>query len=625
MFTKFNKATEPNGKTVRAVKLLDYSNGCEKPFDLPLREHLLWKTARYADLHGEFPDGEERFGRMQGRYTPFAFRRDDKDREEELPPVQPSTIWRNGAASGEALIVQAELERVRLACGACSWCANQRKRRWERAATGWIENSPLTCFTTLTFGDEYFSAEWNQWIDAKLEQGDARHDDPDFDDVAWFSAYTALRTDKYDPSNIEHENFMRRRLQAERQKMFKRLRHALEDDERFEGVRLKAHLAVFETGDLRGRLHMHLLAHFDIGGLSVGTAYSRLRRFFKKHWDGHGIGFVDVQHATPDSGVEAARYLTNYLLAYQVEEGKKRVGKAKSRLACSIQYRPKGTDFWFAARPFLIPGGSLRPADPVPLDEREGVSLSSGDADREDVQLSEASQKLSFVEMPAAFRELAEKIARANLAWRDGDLWPGWSSGHDRPEDEWAELPPDEFEFAQWLLSLKGGLEVRPEPQDGVRPVPDWLTPDCSSAHPDSVNITGRFKHPGTGSYFSEEQWLSFTNSERVAIALGHVPPWWTDGVPPAVDPARVEKARQFLRPPKSASDQSEVIGKTLGQRAMEARGLGPDTVISPKGEYKTHPDDVLRRRSRLARNPADGSVYDPRTGEVVDDLDPPF
>lgn len=551
MFTQFDKTTEPDGKVVRAVKLLDYSGSCEKPFDLPLREKLLWKDARYADLHGEFPDGEGRFGRMQGRYSPGAFRRDDLDKEEELPPVQPSTIWRNGAESGEALIVRAQLERVRLACGSCHWCANQRKRRWERAATGWIENSPLTCFTTLTFGDEYFAAEWNAWIDEKLEEGETREDDPFFDDLKWFHDYTTMRTDRYDPSNIEHENFMRRRLQAERQKMFKRLRHALEDDERFEGVKLKAHLAVFETGDLRGRLHMHLLAHFDIGDLAVGTAYSRLRRFFKKHWDGHGIGFVDVQHATPDSGVEAARYLTNYLLAYQEEEGKKRVGKAKSRLACSIGYRPKGTDFWFAARPSLIPGDSLRPGDPVPPGEREASPLPGGDADREDLQLSEASQKLSFAEMPLAFRELAEKIAKANLAWRDGDLHPGWSAGFDRPEDDLVELPPDEFEFAQWLLSLKGGFEVRPELRDGERPVPDWLTPDCSSAHPDSVNITGRFKRPGTDFYFSEEQWLSFTNSERVAIALGHVPPWWKDGEPPPVDQVRVAKARAFLRPPR--------------------------------------------------------------------------
>lgn len=617
MFTQFNKATEPNGKTVRAVKLLDFSGKCEKPFDLPLREHLLWSTAKYADLHGEFPDGEERFGRMSGRYSPFAFRRDDKDKEEQFPPSQPSTVWRNNAESGEALVVQAELERVRLACGSCHWCANQRKRRWERAATGWIENSPLTCFTTLTFGDEYFSAEWNQWIDAKLEYGDSRDGDPSFDYLAWFSAYTALRTDKYDPSNPEHEGFMRKRLQSERQKMFKRLRHALEDDERFEGVKLKAHLSVFEVGDLRGRLHMHFVAHFDIGNMAVGTAYSRLRKFFKKHWHGHGIGYVDVQHATPDSGVEAARYLTNYLLAYQEEDGLKRVGKARSRLACSLGYRPKGTDFWFAGRPSLIPGGSLRPADPVPPAEREGFPLAGGDADLEDLQLSEASQKL---EMPADFRALALRIAKANLAWRDGDLWPGWSAGYERPEDDWAELPPAQYEFAQWLLSLKGGLEVRPEPQDGARAVPDWLTPDCSSAHPDSVNITGRFKHPAAGFYFSEEQWLSFTNSERVAIALGHVPPWWTDGVPPPVDPARVEKARRFLAPRKFSTPQPEVIGKTISQRAMEARGLGPDTVINRKGEYKAHPDDMLRTRRKLKRN-HDGSLYDAETGEIIVDV----
>jgi hypothetical protein len=621
MFTNFNKATEPNGKSVRAVRLLDYSGKCEHPFDLPLREHLLWSTAKYADLHGEFPDGEERFGRMQGRYGPASFRHDNKDKEEELPPSQPSTMWRNNAESGEALIVQAELERIRLACGRCHWCANQRKRRWERAATGWIENSALTCFSTLTFGDEYFSSQWNQWIDKKLAEGEAREGESDFDGMAWFSAYTALRSDRYAPADPEHESFMRKRLQAERQKMFKRLRHALEGDERFEGIKLKAHLSVFEVGDLRGRLHMHFIAHFDIGDVPVGTAYSRLRKFFKKNWHGHGIGFVDVQHATPDSGVETARYLTNYLLAYQEEEGRKRVGKAKSRLACSIGYRPRGTDLWFAGRPSLIPGGSLRPADPVPPELRDGFPPSGGDADQEDLQLSEASSKLSFAEMPHEFRVLAEKIAKANLAWRDGDLWPGWSAGYDRPEDDLAELPPGEYEFAQWLLSLKGGVEVHPEPSDADRLIPPWLAPDCSSAHPDSVNITGRFQHPRMGGYFSEDQWLSFTNSERVALALGHVPPWWKDGETPPIDRARLEKARNFLRPSRRLDQQVQVLGKTLSQRAIEARGLDQDTLINRKGEYKAHPDDKLRTRRRLVRNPADGSLYDAETGEIIVDV----
>lgn len=629
MFTQFNKATEPDGKTVRAIKLLDYSGRCEKPFDLPLREKLLWKSARYADLHGEFADGESRFGRMRGRYGPGAFRHDDKDREEEFPPEQPSTVWVNGAESGEALIVQADLERVRLACGKCHWCANERKRRWERASIGWIENSALTCFGTLTFSEEYFHTHWNGMIDAKLEEGAERANSPGFDRAAWDSAYNALRADRYDPADPEHDSFMRKRLMAERQKMFKRLRHALERDVRFEDVKLNAHLSVYEYGSLRGRLHMHFLMHFDIGDLPVGSAYSRLRRFLKDNWHGHGIGFADVQQATPDSGGDAARYLTNYLLAYEEEEGRKRVSKSKSRLACSLGYRPKGTDLWFAARPSLIPGGSLRPADPVPPERREGFPPSGGDLDREDLQLSEAAQKLSFAEMPHEFRVLAEQLAKANLAWRDGELWPGWSTGLDRPEDQWAELPPDAVDLASWLLSRSWKDDRRFAHSEDV---PPWVAEDCSSAHPQSINIQGAFQHPDTGEEFSPAQWLSFSNSERAALACGHVPSWWKDGDPPGLAPVvKAGEADQGVAMVPRASPRpldGEVLGQPVSERAVEARGLGPDTVIRKDWRYTVHPDVVLSRRRRLLRNPADGSVYDADTGEIVtdvQDVDPPF
>lgn len=549
MFYQFAKAFEPDGKSVRAVKVLDYSGRCEKPFELPLRERLLWKSARYLDLHGEFPDGEDRFGRRRGRYGPGAFRHDDKDREEQFPPEQPSTVWLNGDESGESLLVQAELERVRLACGKCHWCANERKRRWERAATGWIEGSPLTVFGTLTFGDEYFSREWNAMLDAQIEEGAAREDWPGFNRLQWDSDFNAMRADRYDPGDPDHDVFMRERLMAERQKMFKRLRHALERDVRFEGVTLKAHLSVYEYGDLRGRLHMHFIAHFDVDQLPVGSAYSRLRKFLKENWHGHGIGFVDVQHATPDGGVDAAKYMLQYLLKYEEVHNQKRVVKSKSRLACSLGYRTKGTDLWFAARPSLIPGGSLRPADPIPLEEREGFPASSrADADREDLVLSEASQKLSFAEMPHEFRVLAEEIARANLAWRDGDLWPLWAAGLERPEDDWAEVPPAVIEFGGWLLSR------------------------------------------------------SYRNPVLLEERSFDEPPWTLvqGGVVPA--------------PPVSV----EVLGKPTSQRALDARGLGPDTVIQPNGSYRVHPDDVLMQRR--VRNPADGSLYDPQTGEIFDD-----
>ena len=490
MYIQFQKTAEAGGKAVRKAKLLDYSGRCERPFDLPLREKLLWNTARYADLHGEFPDGEALFGRRRGRYGPGSFRPDDRDSEEVFPPVDVSTIWRNGAESGEALLVQAELERVRLACGKCHWCANQRKRRWERAATGWIENSPLTLFGTLTFSDEYFRAQWSAMIDAQLALGVEREGWQGFDRAAWETFWNAQRTEHYDPSNGEHDVFMRKHLMAERQRMLRRLRHALEDDAALEGIKLSAHLSVFEYGDLRGRLHMHFLMHVEIGQVPVGAAYSRLRLFLKRNWHGHGIGFVDVQHATPEGGSDAAKYLLQYLLKYEEVQNQKRVTKSRCRLAVSFGYRVKGTDYYFAARPPIIPGGSLRPVDPIPAEAREGFPASSaGDVDREDLYLSEASQKLSFGEMPHEFRVLAEQLAVAQLAWRDGEMWPGWSAGRERPEDDWAEVPPDAVDFAQWLLSRAWKDDRRFSPTGADLARPPWEDEAGGGAGPPPADV----------------------------------------------------------------------------------------------------------------------------------------
>lgn len=561
MFFFHEKAhDDDSGRVVNAVKVLDYSGSCERPFELPLRQSLLWKSARYADLHGEFPDGEARFGERRGHFGPLAFVSDDRSRDEAVPPLAPSTIVRNGAPSGEAAIAQASLERVRLACGKCHWCANRRKRRWERAATGWVENSPLTLFGTLTFSDEYFSSHFNAWIDGQLAKGvENEHAFTEFDAEAWRSAYSSMRVDRFDPKDAEHDAFMRQQLCDERQKLIKRLRHALGHDVRFEGVNLKAHLAVYEYGDLRGRLHMHFLMHFDIGETPVGSAYSRLRQFLKQHWDDHGVGFVDVQHATPEEGVESAKYLCQYLLAYEEEHNRKRVTKSRSRLAVSQGYRVKGTEFYFAARPSLIPGGSLRPVDPVPPEERNGFRTFGVDADAEDLHLSEASKRLTLAEMPNDFRVAAEQIAKARLAFNTGELWPGWSDGLERPEDDWAEVPDGEFNFAAWLLSRY------------------WKKNDLFRAD---------------------------IQPEDAEAVQGDSP--------------RPAEAPESAGLPVPAVLEGEVLGLPTSERAMLARGLGPDTVIRRDGTYRRRPSPPVSS-VRRAKNFADGTWYDPLTGEIFE------
>lgn len=622
---------------VRPSKLLDYSGSCERPFELPLRERLLWHTAHYVDVHGSFPDGEERFGRRRmDRYSAMQFREVDPDEQRRLAasgealnlraPMLPSTEWRNGAETGEALVVQAMLERVRLSCGACRWCAHRRKVRWERAASGWTEQAPLTLFGTFTFSDDWFCRGFNPW---SVSQALTEQDAP--------------RAQRYDPENDEHESFARAALMEERVKLFKRLRMTLKRRAEFEGVSLLAHLSLYEMGDLRGRLHMHFLLHVDPGDKPVDETYLLLREFLKEHWHRWGIGFVDVKKATATDSSETSRYLFQYMLKYQETGDGKRTVKARSRLAVSVGYRVQGTDKWFGARPAIVPGG-LRPVDPVPEALRRGgvPASASGDADREDLELSALSQALSLAEMPDEFRRLAEKLAIANLAWRDGDLSPTWSSGKGRPEHDWAEIPPDEFEFANYILSLRENLYAINGPGRWAR----WIKVDRSIGDDPSPDyLAYKCQHPVTGQVIEEERWLSLTNTERAICVLGFVPVWWPFGRLPSVDPARVAAGRAVLARPLAEVVSEEVAAapardpvgpSSLSARALSARGLGPDTVISEDGTFRRHPDedpDFIGPRAPIDmtqwRN-SEGRLYlvDRLTGEIlseVDETEPPF
>lgn len=554
----YNKVTEPDGRIVREVKVLDYSGSCERPFQLPLHRRFLWHTARYVDLSGEFPDSEA---------------------------VIQGTVLKNGELSGEGLLIANAIERVRLSCGKCAWCANQRKNRWMRAATGWVESSPLTVLLTLTFSDEYFLSNFNRAKDEYLEQTlrNVCHL-PGFNAEEIIEEHNRRynRADRFEPGNPEHDSFMRQKLRDERQKLCKRLRVTLERDVRFEGVELKAHLSVYEYGDLRGRLHLHVLAHFEVGDLPVGSAYARLRKWFKKHWHERGIGFVDAKLFTPESGSEAARYVTSYLLQYENEQNKLRVSKSRSRLAVSQGYRPKGTDYYYAARPTLIPGGSLRAVDPIPLGEREGFPAPRVDADLEFLELSPASKKLTFGDIPYELREDALEIAKARLAFNTGELWPWWSEGLHRPEDDWAEVPDDEWNFAAWLMSRYWQKPVSPPATPPLPVAPDqW-----PSGRVMGTGSPGIAKSPIDWARYPKDAPLGDESAPpfvRTADGSPAAPPInivpWGDGY---ID----EQTGEFF-------DADPVTGEVVlptSYQAMLARGLGPDTVIRPDGTYGRKP-----------------------------------
>lgn len=428
MYISYLKTDDGEGRLVKSVKTLDYSHKCERPFVMPLRHHLLWKTARYLDLYGEIPDGETHLR---------------------------NTIERNGTQSGEALVLDAQLEQVAVECGRCHVCANRRKRRWERSAIGFFETTDLTLFGTWTFSNSYFAERWNNRSDedfeAKLENLDGL---PGFDAEAMtFERSFDERVEEYDSNNADHVSFTKALLCDERQKLMKRLRKAIDNDARFDGIKLVAHLALYEYGDLRERIHMHFMMHFDVGDRNPSYTYTFLRHWLKDNWHGRDIGFTDIKRADKARGDGGASYLFAYLLKYQEVEDKKKVVKSRSRLATSMAYRAEGTERYFAGRS----------ASPIPPQGGDPASSSGGgfpepvgpgeDAEDLEPKLSADSLELTDADVPLVLKRTARTIAQARSAFTDGELWSGFDDGLALPETLWREFPPDHWEWSGWLLS----------------------------------------------------------------------------------------------------------------------------------------------------------------------------
>jgi hypothetical protein len=417
--------TTAEGRVVKALKTMDYSDGCTRPWVLPLRHHLLWNTARKLDLYGRIPDGARVLDH----------------------PVE-------GGIQGEALMLDAELERVKLRCGRCQNCANRRKRRWEAAAAGFFRTTDLSLFGTLTFSNEFFAHRWNTRSDAEfdatLEYTAATYPGFDTEEIAIERSFEE-RVEEYDANNPEHFLFAKSLLRDERQLLMKRFRMALKRDPRFEGIKLVSHLSVYEMGDLRKRLHMHFLMSFDHPGREREEVFVLLREWLERNWFERGIGFIQTKLADKERGDGGASYLLRYLVKFEEIEDRKTVVKSRSRLATSSGYLSEGHRRLKAFNsPDEIP--------PVPVsggDPPSSSALPPGSTDEEvlELKLSEASKALTDGDVPLVLKHTARTIAEAREAWNDLTLWPGSDDGLHRPEEDEAEGPPGEWEFSGWLLS----------------------------------------------------------------------------------------------------------------------------------------------------------------------------
>lgn len=266
------------------------------------------------------------------------------------------------------------LERLEFPCGKCPACMNFRKRRYERAAIGWFRSTALTVLGTLTFGNRWFAqrcADEREMAVAALSLNL-----PHLSGEQLAAHEAALRAEelptRYCPDIDRHFRDARAWLSAERSAMLKRFRVALRRNPVFKGVVLRARLEVLELGSRRGRLHAHLLWHFD----NVPSGFVRtLRKWLKTDWQRRrGVGFVDL-HGVKDD--EQARYQCKYLGKFEdLGNGKKLYIGSGNPVPQSNGYLAKGYRRWLATLPEPGPDEALGNAQgEVPASAPDGADI----------------------------------------------------------------------------------------------------------------------------------------------------------------------------------------------------------------------------------------------------------
>lgn len=409
----------------RPSLLLSYHGACEKPFVLPLRRELLFKSARLYDIYGKLPEGA-------------------------IPYKDPDD-WVD-APTGKLFRVPEVRQWVSVRCGKCEKCAYRRYMRYATAAKGWFRTTRLSMFVSFTFSNDWFARRWGERQEALAIIGEDALRGLPGNEAGDFSLGISFAEPPtaYDANNPDHFSAVRQWLGDERTRFMKRVRHSLARHAVFKGVTLAAHVELMELGDLRGRPHLHGLFHVDYEGEDTfeidgehPDLYLHLREELKRQWwaEGQGVGFLDAKRVVNEHGGDAsADYVFKYLLKLiRSNDESKRIA-AETKIATSIAYIGRGRERY----------QSTLDAGDEPAGEESGLE-GGADATLDHLLATGGVRGLSDSEVPYGVQVLARQIADAREAWNVGDLTPGYSWGAPVLEGEWRWLPPHESDFMGWL------------------------------------------------------------------------------------------------------------------------------------------------------------------------------
>lgn len=467
------------------------------------------------------------------------------------------------APNGKIFKVPEVRQWASVRCGKCEKCAYRRYMRYATAAKGWYRTTRLTMFVSFTFGNSWFSRRWKTRHENIQETAfNALAGLPGFDPSDHTLEQSFAETPLvYDANDADHFSAVRQFLVDERQRFMKRLRHSLERRAVFSGVKLVAHVELMELGDLRGRPHLHGCFNFDYEGedtFEIDGVHPDLYLHLREEMkrQWHDDGEgVGFLDAKRVNSEEGGNASAAYVFKYLLKLI--RTNDASKRIAAETRI---ATSLAYIGQGRKRYDATLDAGD-EPAGEESGLE---GGADATlDHSLATGGVHVNDSDVPFAVQVLARKVAQAREEWNLGELWPGTNEGLTLPETEWRWLPPHESDFMGWLQETFSRFE-----------------PPA--------------RHFGEGLILPGDPDAEGEEGKQAAV-----------GVPSS--------------PISSPSVSGEVLRRPITERAMEARGLTPDTVIQRNGTFGVHPDEILRRRARNGFT-EDGTAYDLETGEIIDE-----
>lgn len=253
----------------------------------------------------------------------------------------------NGEPINQLIAGRTEYVRRKFPCGKCTDCINWRRQKYQRAALGFYRTTAVTVLGTLTFDSSWYARKRAEKVNTDVEALLAPFYENLIIDGKKLAGYDEAIAERRTYLQCQIDTLLNEKprseliaewLLEERAAMLKRLRSSLRERSDWKGAKLVARLEVLEFGSRNGRIHAHLLWHWD----NVPKGFvSKLKEWLRNDWSVKSrIGFIQLRKVRDDQG---AAYQIKYIGKFETDgDGTKHYVASGNPLPQSSGYLDKG-------------------------------------------------------------------------------------------------------------------------------------------------------------------------------------------------------------------------------------------------------------------------------------------